>query len=337
MDRTQRRGLQVPDCIASMILQPQQVHTGQFRLSEAEDRRRRDGATYKQVLLDDATGSLRGLIRPGAQVQTYEVPTAPCAVETTLRTQFFNGVWYAQVSEWKSIGPEDIRCGASLLPHRLCPDTARRALAELVLFQQSLKPIALNRFLSRVLLDPAIGVPFMRCKGSQNHHHAQPGCLLIHSVEPLGLVRQMTLSALPRDPDAAALTQVGYLLHDLGKIRTVGCDHRPEDGRHLRHEFWTGQLLANHLMWLEARWPDGARVLRYLLDYLDQSPQQRGYAKFLGAEVIVAVDHLDVAASRGRGVDALRGRTVAPRTTSATDQPPLASVAQRAVSMTSHP
>ncbi|MGC8473939.1 MAG: TatD family hydrolase, partial [Candidatus Dormibacteria bacterium] len=48
----------------------------------------------------------------------------------------------------------------------------------------------LSGFLRSVLLDPAIGLPFLRCRASVSHHHADVGGLLMHSTEMLDLAAE---------------------------------------------------------------------------------------------------------------------------------------------------
>ncbi len=57
-------------------------------------------------------------------------------------------------------------------------EAAHDALQVLATFVGGVRTATLKGFLNRVLMDPAIGPPLLRCPASQKHHHPQPGGLL---------------------------------------------------------------------------------------------------------------------------------------------------------------
>ncbi|EQD75822.1 metal dependent phosphohydrolase, partial [mine drainage metagenome] len=154
----------------------------------------------------------------------------------------------------------------ALLPRRRCPDIALPGSNACANWKAL--PDPLSGFLRNVLLDPAIGLPLLRCRASVSHHHADVGGLLMHSTGLLDQAAELTRTIIPHDAWSPHLAQLGYLLHDLGKLRTVGELRRPRHARVVPHEFVTIELLAPHLRWLEQRDLDLATALRHLFSYL---------------------------------------------------------------------
>jgi hypothetical protein len=176
-------------------------------------------------------------------------------------------------------------------------------VAELV---DSLSSPNLRRFLNRVLLDGRIGRPLLTCRASQTHHHADPGGLLVHSVE---VMESCTTSLACSKMSALELdiTRIAALLHDIGKVRTVGSGRvRPVHCKLVRHETQTNRLLEPHLEWLRTRDPSAAAGLDYIFDFLAQPAGSRAYARFVGAELVADADHQSTAfANRRRLCDLL--------------------------------
>lgn len=188
-----------------------------------------------------------------------------------------------------------------------CPQQALPALNALYTFLGDLRPAALQDFVYRVLYATEIGADFVRCRASREHHHQEPGGLLIHSVEGLPVIETLARWAQLDEP-SIGLCQVGYLFHDIGKVWTIGVDGAQFPGaRFLRHESQTAVLLQPYLERLARSWPDGAAVLRYIWDFLAIPASTRGYAKFVGAEIVAWTDQLSVATERGRSITSLLG------------------------------
>ncbi|EQD58610.1 metal dependent phosphohydrolase [mine drainage metagenome] len=166
-------------------------------------------------------------------------------------------------------------------------------------------PDPLSGFLRSVLLDPAIGLPFLRCRASVSHHHADVGGLLMHSTGLLDQAAELTRTIIPHDAWSPHLAQLGYLLHDLGKLRTVGELRRPRHARVVPHEFVTIELLAPHLRWLEQRDLDLATALRHLFSYLATPAKARTTPRHVVAEIVEKLDQLSAASHNRRDLDYL--------------------------------
>lgn len=186
-----------------------------------------------------------------------------------------------------------------LLPRRRCPDVALDGLERLARLETDL-PSPLSDFLRQVLLDPAITLPFLRCRASVSHHHSYVGGLLVHSTEMLDFAAELTRQIIPNDAVSPHLAQLGYLLHDLGKLRSVGEIRRPQHALVVRHEFATIELLAPHLQWLEQRDAECATALRHTFAYLATPQATRRVPNHVVAEIVEKLDQLSAASHNRR-------------------------------------
>nr|MDA8397968.1 hypothetical protein [Actinomycetota bacterium] len=109
----------------------------------------------------------------------------------------------------------------------------------------------------------------------------------------------------PDDPDSVAIARIGYFLHDLGKIRTVGGTVRPALHHVVRHEIHTLLLLAPHLEWLRGRSSELHAALVHVLEYVATPAASRTRARYFPAEVVVQFDQWSAAAHARRDIHAL--------------------------------
>lgn len=274
-----------------------------FLLTECAEKPCGGGDLRQQLVLEDSEGSVLGFVWPERRSLISAV-AAGTPVEVQGTVQLFNGQPQLRIQQLNALQPDQVQCAAELLPHRRCPAEARDALKCLIDFERSL-PEPLGGFLRRVLLDPGIGVPLLRCRASVAHHHSQVGGLLLHSTSALDIAANLGRWALPADPLAPAMTQLGYLLHDLGKLRSVGESSRPLHGLVIRHEIHSLMLLAPHLKWLESHDADLAAALQYILAYVATPPKSRGWGDYLVAELVTSLDHWNTAGHNGRDLASL--------------------------------
>lgn len=155
---------------------------------------------------------------------------------------------------------------------------------------QLLQP-ALRQFVTGVLMDPAIGVPFVTLPASLSYHHAEPGGLLAHSWECASICGKAAHGMLNRKE--AELTVVAALLHDVGKIRTYkgGCT-LSDTGHTVPHEALTLEVLSPHLARLDKDCRLGANFIRHMLTW---DTTQSRYPEFPGALLIRAADQFSTA------------------------------------------
>lgn len=199
---------------------------------------------------------------------------------------------------------------STLLPFARTPTLAILARGALVRFHAGLRNQHLCRFLSELILDPRIFVPLLYVPASYKHHHAYPGGLLVHSTDMLDECASFMRSRMPDDLDAAEVTQMGYLLHDLGKVVT----HRGGADavmRARRHQDVTLDLVAPHIEQLS--WSDerSADRLAQILEHCAKPASQRSFDVFPGAHLVTTFDGMSVgferkAAANDSGIDLAR-------------------------------
>lgn len=271
-------------------------HTGHgtYLLTECAEREGISGQNYLRLTLEDATGRATGFVWPESR-GTVDLPPLFTPVSTLSGIQLFDGKPQLRVQCLSADSPDGVIQATKLLPRRRCPTPVQVAFDRLTKLECAL-PAPLKEYLRRALLDPAIGMPFLRCRASVNHHHAYPGGLLVHSTESLDLIERAARLVLPFDPYAPHLAQLGYLFHDLGKLRSVGESMHPAYGLAVRHELMTIELLAPHLGWLEQQSLELAVGLRSVFDYLATPFAARRIPRYAVAEVVATLDQWNAAA-----------------------------------------
>ena len=284
--------------ISSWAAHAGETGTGTYLLTGYGEHTGTSGQTYLKLIMEDANGRATGFAWPEARANvTCSATPAPVSVSGTV--QQFQGHAQIKVHALAAVDPDQLTRATALLPRNRCPEAALPALDQLTRLEQAL-PDPLDGFLRRVLLDPTIGIPLLRCRASVAHHHSFVGGLLVHSTEMLDLAFDMTRRILPEDAWSPYLAQLGYLLHDLGKLKTVGEVRRPRYALVVRHEFATLEMLAPHLAWLEQRNGELAMALRYLFAYLATPAPARKVAEHAAAEVVATLDQWSAAAHNHR-------------------------------------
>lgn len=262
-------------------------------LSDFREQTSSSGQPYLRLTLEDCIGHATGFVWPESR-SNVACPTMPSAVTVTGTVQQFEGSPQLKVHALAPAVADDVPSATALLPLWDCPQAAMDAAFRLIDLEESL-PAPLDGFLRQVLLDPAIGMPFMRCRASVAHHHALVGGLLVYSTEMLDRVADVARAALPDDVWAPHLAQVSYLFHDIGKLKSVGEVRRPPFPLVVRHEFATIEMLAPHLRWLEQRNPELATALRYIFSYLATPCAARRVPDYFVAEVVEQFDQWSAA------------------------------------------
>lgn len=262
------------------------VIAGQYLLREARDVA--DGTPHLQLSLADATGKVSAFVWPEWRDKT-EMPPVGRPVSVTAEVRAYEDSQQLKVHRLTPLAAEDVRDVADLLPG--VPEQVRDALRAI----ESSLPPKLRQFLVRVLLDTEIGPAFLTCRASAQHHHAAAHGLITHSVENVDLMRALVGRLMPKDPVAPGIAQVGYLFHDIGKIRTVGTTERPPLAFAVRHEFRNVTVLAEHLKWLERVDPVLHAGLLATFEYLATPAHDRTWGAYLPARVVAAFDQWSAA------------------------------------------
>lgn len=220
-------GLRVEDHPHPALLDQSSEWSGYFRIHDLEHRMKQsDGSRYVRVSLDDARGALTGIFWSDALHLAAAIPALPVTVQVTGRLSSAGGNRVLRITDLYFVSSLDLESPQVLLPRRFVPTVALPSFESLLTWCSTL-PLPLRQFVGAVLLDPKVTIGFLRCKGSQRHHHAYTGGLLVHSVEMLPLIGRIAEGLQPEDVELAQQAQIAYLFHDLGKIRTVGERDRP--------------------------------------------------------------------------------------------------------------
>lgn len=289
--------------IGTLPSQVDQTGHGVYLLTEYSERGGDSGQSRLELTLEDSTGRITGFVWPEYRSDVL-VPPIPSAVSALGRVQLFNGKPQLKLQCLAGLDPHQVDCAAALMPRGRCPEAANAALDRLIGLERSL-PAPLDGFLKQVLLDPGIGMPLLRCRASVRDHHAYVGGLLVHCTEQLDLAAAVTRTALPEDRWSPHVAQLGYLLHDLGKLKSVGERRRAEFGLVVRHEMLTIEMLSPHLRWLDRRNSELANGLRYVFEYLALPFGSRRIPEYFVAEVVTAMDHWSAAAHNRRDLNHL--------------------------------
>ena len=274
-----------------------QVITGQYRLTAASDVA--SATPHLKLSLADATGTVLAFVWPEYRDQAQLPPLGrPVQVQATVRVHEERS--QLRIHRLAALDADVVAFAADLV----CTPEQARVHGLLRALEQSL-PQPLRGLLARVLLDPAIGIPLLACRASGQHHHAEPGGLGVHCLENLDLIGATVRRTLPDDPDSVAIARIGYFLHDLGKIRTVGATVRPVLHHVVRHEIHTLLLLAPHLAWLQNQSSELHAALVHVLEYVAMPAASRTRARYFPAEVVVQFDQWSAAAHARRDLSAL--------------------------------
>jgi 3'-5' exoribonuclease len=277
--------------------------TGHYLLTGAEERTSSSRVPYLRVTLEDASGRMIGSVWPEHR-HRIELPALQTVISVSGLVKVLDYEPHLNIERLFPTPIDEAPPATDLLPRHRCPAQALPGLDALAALERTL-PRPLDSFLKRVLLDPAIGVRLLRCRASVSHHHAFEGGLLAHSTQMLDIAAALSRLVLPNDPTAPAMTQLGLVLHDLGKLRSVGETRRPQGALVVSHEFITIELLAPHIRWLERQDFELALGLRYLLSYLATPRKARTFAKYAVAEIIERLDELSAATHNARDLASL--------------------------------
>lgn len=193
--------------------------------------------------------------------------------------------------------------GLELLPGDIVPTEALIAFRTLVRFTARLRNPHLKVFVSEVLSDPAVSIQFCTLPASQSgYHHGYDGGLLVHSTDMLEAIAGSMGSIPSGNREDVEITQVGYLFHDLGKVRTSGPRATPADLR-IRHECHTIRMLRSHLDRLAESDPRSALLLKEIFDRCAAQPRERKLDGFVGAQLVTFLDGISTQQDRAASND----------------------------------
>lgn len=166
-------------------------------------------------------------------------------------------------------------------------------LFQLMELVESIQAMPLRLFMRQVLEDAALMTSFVSIPASRRHHHSFPGGLLAHSLECAYFTKLNVNALFNLSENEREVATVAALLHDIGKVKTLGLETHTSIGRFLDHEDFTLSLLSEPLKQLQNHWPSGAEVLQYLLVW----KENRGHCRFVSGNAIKMADRMSTSAS----------------------------------------
>lgn len=245
-----------------------------------------NGVPYRKLLLEDATGELMAFAWAD-NFEGWDAIRQDEAVMLQGRLRRLSATWVFKVQAVAQADSFDVvrQFPAQIAPR---PDAIGRLAA--VIDSITLPPY--RQFVESFLATPTLALPFITLPGSQSHHHAYAGGLLVHSVECAeSILRDLLLRELGEIWQAAL---VAALFHDVGKIMEYGVSH----SFRLNHKHLGAELLAPFMKNLDQEWHDGADVLRHLLGCTHDDDQHHCWS--------VLEEEIRSADRKSSGVDATK-------------------------------
>jgi len=228
-----------------------------YRICNYQQRTARAGKNYLRITLEDATGTM--IAYAWHQPTNQSVITNSTHMHISGKSRFYNGLYVADIITAKQVMPTPEQ-NISTLPYSRCPEP--EALTDFTKMILCIEHDGLRRLLTETFCLEHIAIPFMQVPASLRYHHNYSGGLLVHSIECATIIRE--LSIFSQQDRELGITAA--LLHDLGKIKTIGIDFsRPELGKAIDHEAITLELCASALAGLDMEYPDLGIDLRHVL------------------------------------------------------------------------
>ncbi|MGS2719332.1 HD domain-containing protein [Paraglaciecola aestuariivivens] len=244
----------------------------------------KNGQQFWEITLSDATGLLKIYCRDQSCIVEKIKPQSLVDVEACAdnrgKVPYFR-CKFIQASTLDLSRPRAI----SQLPMTLCEKP--EALIALLQLIDSISQPLLVEFVTNVLTQPHIGLQFIRCPASANHHHNYVSGLLDHSVE----VASKLSVELENNHQERDLAIVAALFHDIGKTQTfTPCGQRTAIGYVVDHNDLTLEICAPALKILNTKHAVLANKLRHAWTCASEGSRYGYKAKTLTARLLKRFD-----------------------------------------------
>lgn len=249
------------------LLQPGETISAQFRVISTSSCITESGADYEKLVLEDATGSIIGIVwRPEVFAEELVSILDFDIVQVKGIVKVLESGRVLEIKGLSVVVEKPVENATRLIPRSMAPIPS--LLDDLVASVDALKNFALREFCHDFFVDLKVAEPFLTVQASRQHHHAYIGGLAEHSLD----VAEIAGSMSGLNPTEQELARVGSLFHDIGKIHTIASP-RPQ-ALYLDHDMLTLEILSAPLAILSARNKRLADELRYIWTYRRALPRQ---------------------------------------------------------------
>ena len=234
-----------------------QIFSGIFRMSNTKSSEEKNGVSYTNIELHDATGFQIGLCEtsiinwlPNKQ---YQLVNMRGYFEQNATKNLVHIIEISPTNGFVNIG------GILSLPRKLCINPIW--LERLINLRRNIESPALGRFVDLLFADDEIAFAFLQVPASTKYHHNYIGGLLEHSVE----VAEITSQQDYENNEMRDIAVVAALLHDIGKVRTLGINLETTAlGKVVGHDSLTFEICALALRDLDKSWSSASYTLRHV-------------------------------------------------------------------------
>lgn len=259
------------------------------------------GSNFLRLNLLEHGSCIEGIVWGNSPLYNFAAELDICAIQTIMVRGRIEGDYRSLRMRIQYIATDE-RCLDDSDACLMIPVQAHEAYEQLRAFMRPLKGSSLGYFMAGVFADTYIAPAFFQCRASADHHHNFPGGLLVHSVQVANLVQSQAL-CLKLSQEECQLGIVGALLHDLGKVETVGnANPRPRHPGLFKHEIITIKLLARHLQRLSQHDPKLGWTLEHMFQRMVPCTYEK-YEQLILTTLISNADHASAAASNKKGIN----------------------------------
>jgi len=231
---------------------------GIFRINSCRSMIARTGKNYLRFIMEDSSGTMTAY-------KWNPTSANPSAIadkshfQIRGKSRYYNGSYISDIISIKDVSPTPEQQVATL-PHSKCsrPESLSK-FSDIIL---NIEHRGLRNLLSNVFSQEHIFLPFIQVPASLKYHHNYQGGLLEHSLECASIIQDLSIfSQTDRELGISSA-----LLHDLGKIKTIGVNFsRPEIGKSIDHDAITLEICASALAKFDQDYPKLGIDLRHIL------------------------------------------------------------------------
>ncbi len=208
-----------------------QIVNAVFALAEKRMAHKRDGNPFLTITLADKTGQIKGVVWDNV-TQISEAAVTGDFVQITATAGEYRGGLQLVVKSLASVPAENVT------PDDFLPTSSRDVDQMFMRLKDVVDTIStpcLAELMTAFWADDLFVQRFKRAPAAKMMHHAYLGGLLEHTLSMVLLADKIAghYSGIDRD-----LLIVGAVLHDIGKVRELSCQHRidyTDEGRLLSH------------------------------------------------------------------------------------------------------